>query len=336
MTSKRIFLSILTLVFLTACNDSADKTPSGSQETGMNLESKLKSGEKLATQSGVEVHEGYLELLQSINPNIANQMKSPAGKKRLINNLLEQELLYQESLKQGVADIPKYKEKVALYERVIIAQGLLEEEIQKRAKKYYDENKEKEFSQVGLAHILIRTRKPIPGKKDDKGVSEEEALAKAKEAKAKLEGGAKWEEVVTEYSEDRLTKSRGGQLGKINRDDRRAKRLNWGEMIEQAFKMKEGEISGPIKARDGYHIIKVTEAPGVAPFEEVETRIKFKLRGPVKKEVLADLGGDAEVEYLVEELKETSTPQATPQPKTAPGGKQPPEKKSDHGHEHDK
>lgn len=324
MFAKRTISLILPLIFLAACTSgSSGKAPGANNANNTDLESKLKSGKKLASQDGVEVYEGYLELLETINPNIQSQMKSAVGKKRLVDNLLEQELLYRESLKKGIQNKPKYREKAALYERVIIAQGLLEEEIDEKAKTYYDENKEKEFSQVEVAHILIRTRKPMPGKADDKGVSDEEALAKAKEAKTKLDNGVAWEEVVKEYSDDRLTQSRGGSLGKLNRDDRRAARLGWEVLIDQAFKMKTGDVSEPLKAKDGYHIIKVTEAAGVAPYEEVEARIKFKLRGPVKKEVLSELGGDEKITYFEEDLQESVTPEPKGGIKTAPGGVKP-------------
>lgn len=282
---------------------------SGSKNSGK-IEDKIKSGKVLATQDGVEIHEGYVDLLKQVNPNIEGQLQNPAGKKRLVDNLLEQEVLYREALKQGLPQNPKYQEKAALYERVIFAQGVLEEAIDKKAREYYNSNKEKEFSEVGVSHILIRTEAPRPNAKDEaskKGVSEAEALEKAKAAKKKLDEGAAWEEVVMEFSDDRLTKNKSGDLGKISKEDRRASRLEWQALIDQAFKMKKDEISEPIKAKDGYHIIKVTEVAGVAPYEEVETRIKFKMRGTVKKEVLEELA-DEKIEYQDEELKNLATP----------------------------
>jgi len=299
---------LASLIFIfSACGQSG---PAGSAD----IDSKLKSGKELASRDGVTIHEGYVELLQQINPNIQNQLKTPAGKKRLVDNLLEQEILYRESVKRGIQNKPRYKEKAALYERVIISQGLLEEEIETQAKEYYGKNKEKEFSQVQIAHILFRTRKARPGVKGDKGVTEAQAKAKAQEAKKKLDSGVAWEEVVTEYTDDRLTKSRGGDLGKISREDRRAARLQWKDLITAAFEMKMGDISDPIKARDGFHIIKITEAVSVAPFDEVSNRIKFKLRGQVKKEVLEELTGDSKIVYEDEELKGLASKPGGPQP----------------------
>lgn len=294
-----VLLTVFALAF-TAC------TPKGPSGT-VDIESKLKSGKKLASKDGVEIHEGYLELLKQVNPNLDTQLKSPLGKKRLIDSLLEQELLYKESLKRGIQNQAKYQEKAALYERVIISQGLMEEEIDIRAQKYYDENKEKEFSEVGVQHILFRIAKPNPAIKDDKGVTEQEALAKANEAKKKLGEGVAWETVVAEYSDDRLTKPRAGDLGKLSREDRRVQRLQWQDLIDKAFAMKMGDVSDPIKAQDGYHIIRIVSASGVAPYSEVENRIKFKLRAQVKEEIMKDLGG-GKVVYEDEELIKISEP----------------------------
>lgn len=296
---------MITLVFLiTSCGGGGGST---------SIDSKIKEGNKLATLGDAEVHEGFLKLLQQVNPNISGQMKNPAGKKRLVDNLLEQELLYREALKQGIDKKNKYKEKAALYERVIYAQGLVEEQIDVKAQDYYDKNKEKEFSQVKVSHILIRV--PPKGRKagkDGKPVSDKNALAKANEAKKKLDEGVSWEEVVEEYSDDRLTKKRGGDLGKISQNDRRAGRMEWQAMIEAAFKMKAGEISKPIKARDGYHIIKVIEEAAVAPFDEVANRIKFKLRGQVKRDVLAGLTKGKTTNYTDESLKSIGASPQTP------------------------
>lgn len=297
MTKLIQLFTLSSLTIFMACG--SGNTPASSTD----LEAKIKSGKILASKDGVTVSEGYVELLKSINPNLENQLKTPAGKKRLVDNLIEQELLYRESVKRGIHKKAKYLEKAALYERVIISQGLLEEEIEVRAKDYYNKNKEKEFSQVKVSHILFRTRKARPNKKGDKGVTDAQALAKAKEAKTKLDKGAKWEVVVTEYSDDRLTKPRGGDLGKIGRQDRRAIRLQWSDMVDQAFKMKAEEISAPIKARDGYHIIKVTEVASIAPFDNVQNKIKFKLRASTKKDVLSKLSGKGEIEYKDESLK---------------------------------
>ncbi len=321
MKAKIFTLLCLGALSLAACGRS------GSSGSGT-LDKTLNGGKEIASLSSAEVHEGYLELLQRVNPNIEGQIKTPAGKKRLVDSLLEQELLYQESLKRGVDRLPQVQEKAALYQRVIYGQALVDEEINKKSKDYYDTNKDKEFSRVKVAHILVRPKPPevpkggkTPPPKDNTA-NEAAALKRAQEAKAKLASGSAWDEIVMTYSDDVATKSKGGELGYISRGDRRIGRLDWNELVEQAFSMKIGETSDPIKAKDGYHIITVQELPSIAPYEEVQNSIKFKLRSQVKNEVLAGLTKGQKTEYKDPELTELSTPKA-PAPPPAQLSEQP-------------
>ena len=316
MKVRAILVSSCLALSVAACGSGGSAPGSG------DLEKNLNQGKELASLGPVSIDEGYLEVLSRVNPNITAQLKNPAGKKRLIDSLLEQELLYKESLNRGLAKKPEVQEKAALYERVIFAQAVLDDAVDKKAKDYYDANKEKEFSRVKIAHILIKTQTPPPPGADKmktpppapNGLSEADALKKAQEAKAKLNAGTAWEVVVTEYSDDRGSKSRGGEIGLVARGDRRADRFGWGDMIEKSFTMKAGEISDPILAKDGYHIVKVIEVAQIAPFDEVQNTIKFKLRSQVKNELMASLTGGKAIEYKDESLKAAAT---APAPGTA-------------------
>lgn len=319
MKPRLLAISSLLALSLAACG--------GGKSAGSgSLESDLGKGKALAELGPVDINEGYLEVLSRVNPNISAQIKSPAGKKRLIDSLLEQELLYKESINRGIPSKPEVQEKAALYERVIYAQAVLDDAVDKKSKEYYDQNKDKEFSRVKVAHILLKTT-PTPVSPGDKGKApaqpdakalEAEALKKAQEAKAKLAGGEAWEAVVTEYSDDRGTKTRGGEIGLLSRGDRRGDRLGWNDMIEKSFTLKAGEISDPILAKDGYHIIKILEVAQVAPYEEVQNTIKFKLRSQVKNELMAQLTKGKATEYKDESLKALGAAPAAPAAPQAP------------------
>ena len=58
----------------------------------------------LVTINGKKVTEGDVDFLGNINPRIKAQLATPAGKKRILDNLVEQEMLYQEAVKKGVKD----------------------------------------------------------------------------------------------------------------------------------------------------------------------------------------------------------------------------------------
>jgi peptidyl-prolyl cis-trans isomerase C len=300
----------------------------GSKGGSSRLDKSIEEGKPLVQVGDEKIHEGYLDLLQRINPGLKSQMDIPMGRKRLVDNLVEQELLYQESLKRGLEKNPQVKEKVALYRRVIVAQSLLDDEVEKKAKDYYDQNKEKEFERVKIAHIFFsgmpKIEPPMPGKppppppsEAEKKKAEDAAGAKAKEAYDRLKKGESWDSVVTAMSDDKVSASRGGEMGYISRGDRRAERLEYQGIIDAAFSLAKGAFSEPIKAKDGWHIIQVIEEKKVQPYDEVAMAIKFKVRGEAKNSLLADLKKKMKVEYLDASLAEP-TSEASPIPPPPP------------------
>ena len=96
------------------------------------------SGKTLVNVNGNKITEGYLQFLGSINPTLAHQIATPFGKKEILDNLLEQELLYQASKKEGIHRDPMVQAKIDLYKKVILAQAFVEVNSVKEAKKYYD------------------------------------------------------------------------------------------------------------------------------------------------------------------------------------------------------
>ncbi|MCK9246791.1 MAG: peptidyl-prolyl cis-trans isomerase [Anaerolineaceae bacterium] len=131
-----------------------------------------------------------------------------------------------------------------------------------------DREKYKTGERVSAAHILIST-----AKRDD-----EEARALAGEVLTKLEQGEEFENLAKEYSDDPGSKAVKGELGFFGR----------GKMVKEfedaAFAMKEpGEISGPVKTRFGYHIIRFNE---YKPEEQLSfDKVKGQLIPMVKKKV---------------------------------------------------
>jgi parvulin-like peptidyl-prolyl isomerase len=83
--------------------------------------------------------------------------------------------------------------------------------------------------------------------------TEEEAKARAAEALKKIKGGAKFETVVAEYSDEPNAGARGGDLGKFRR----------GRMDPQfqsaVEKLKVNEVSDLVKTAFGYHVIMRTQ-----------------------------------------------------------------------------
>lgn len=139
------------------------------------------------------------------------------------------------------------------------------------AKAYYDENKDSQYT-VGAganaAHILIAE------KGSDGNIDFDASLAKANEVKAKLDAGADFAQLASEYGTDG-TKDKGGDLGFVAYNQ-----ANYDQDFLAGFKqLSEGQISDPIKSQFGYHIIKATGLKDevVTPFDDVKEQIKSQL-----------------------------------------------------------
>ena len=130
---------------------------------------------------------------------------------------------------------------------------------------YYDAHKE-DFArpeQVRLSEILI----PTPTDPSEAQIAQ--ALAKAKEIDAKVKSGAKFEELAKQNSGGQ-TAATGGDLGLWKRGAL-AKVLE-----DKTFPLKVGESTEPIRTKQGFVILKVTERQdaGIAPLHDVEPQIQ--------------------------------------------------------------
>ena len=154
-----------------------------------------------------------------------------------------------------------------VYQTMIADAEVTDEDVQT----YYDENKDSQYTKgagANASHILI-------AEKNDSGdIDFDASLAKANEVKAKLDGGADFAQLATEYGTDG-TKDKGGDLGFVEYNQQ-----NYDQDFLNGFKqLTEGQISAPVKSQFGYHIIKATgiKESEVTPFDEVKDQIKSQL-----------------------------------------------------------
>src|SRR3990167_321358 len=331
---SQIFFFLLSGLILVHCG--SPKEPAGTPD----IQAELGKGKVVASQGSTEIKEGYLDLIVKVNPNVKRQITNTLGKKKLVENLMEQELLYRESLRKGLQNDKDVQAKMAMFSRVVIAQALIDKEVENQAKTEYEKNKDTEFNQVKIAHIFFSTRPPPPkidpkaktppqNSKEDLEKAKQTAKVKADEAYAKLKGGEAWQTVADTYSDDKMTSKNQGEIGYVTKNDPRGMRLDWAKIIEKAFAMKKDEFSEPILAKDGYHIVKVIEEVSVKPYDEVENGIKFKLRPKIKADMMTRLTGGNKINFFDEEIKKLGEKPAEQPPMSInpskPGGMPPPQ-----------
>ena len=130
---------------------------------------------------------------------------------------------------------------------------------------YYDQHKQEyeQPEQVRLSEILV----PTPENATDAEIAQ--AQAKAAEVAAKLKAGGSFEELAKQYSGGQ-TADKGGDLGEFKRGAL-AKVLE-----DQTFSLKPGESTAPIRTRQGYVVLKVTEhvPAGIPPLKDVDEQVQ--------------------------------------------------------------
>lgn len=238
----------------------------------------------LATVNGKDItSQDVYDFLNQLDQRTAAQFSSPEGINQIANELVNQELLYLDALKNGLDEEEDFKnelEKVKIgvlkqyaINRLFKGITVTEEEINS----FYDENKH--FFQrpevARASHILV----------DDE--------EKANEVLDEINDGLSFEDAASKYS-NCPSKANGGDLGEFSR----------GKMVpefeEVAFSMEEGSISEPVKTQFGYHIIKLNykKESGTSSLEEVKGQINHQLILMKQQEIYLD-----KTEKLKEDFK---------------------------------
>jgi len=172
---------------------------------------------------------------------------------------------YAGSVKVDVDEAKKYyeenKEEFRVPEKVkveyiLISPSEFEDEVkitEEELQKYYQENSDKFYVEEKrrASHILIRVP-PDAGEEIKK-----EAREKLQKIKQKLKEGVSFAELAREYSEDKVSAEKGGDLGYFSYDEMVP------DFSKAVFSLKEvGDVSEIVETPYGLHLIKLT---GIKP-----------------------------------------------------------------------
>lgn len=205
------------------------------------------------------------EEAKAIEKNI-DDLITRFGSKEQLENLLKQ---------QGL-DLPTYKNRLTESKLTEKLYAQIEKNDSSyviddtKALEYYNKNLDKyKKDQVLAKHILFKTiddqNNPLPQAKID------EQKKKAEDTLKKIKGGADFDKLMKELSEDPgLTQYPNGYtFGK-------------GEMVVEfekaAFDLKENAVSELVKTNFGYHIIKTVKKYTHTPFDNIKQQIKNELK----------------------------------------------------------
>ncbi|MEF3192327.1 MAG: peptidylprolyl isomerase [Campylobacterales bacterium] len=227
----------------------------------------LAAADTLAVVNGKAVTMEDINLfLSKVNPNINFATLPPEVKSRILDQVIERQLLMNEAIKSGIKKDSEFEKARAHMEddlaldiwmkKKLAAISISEDE----AKKFYEENKAsfKQPLQLKAKHILVKT--------------EEEAkkiIAELKTHKGEKLVAA-FEEVAKKYSKDPGSGASGGDLGWFQ-PQQMVKPFS-----DATLKLRKGEMTlEPAKTDFGYHIIYLEDRKDerTADFAEVKHEI---------------------------------------------------------------
>jgi|SRR5699024_1010932 len=210
------------------------------------------NGKKISQQD-------VLKFLNDVGPQVAMQFQSPDGMQKVIEELVNQELLYFDALENNLEEEEQFKQMLKDTEETLLKGYALNKLI---ADETATEAELKEFFMEHRDHF----NKPETAKASHILVDSEE---KANEVKEEIDSGLSFEDAAKKYSTC-PSKEKGGDLGEFPRGQMDP------DFEEKAFSMEEDTISDPVKTQFGYHIIKLDKInPSQASsFEDVKEEVQ--------------------------------------------------------------
>jgi peptidyl-prolyl cis-trans isomerase SurA len=207
------------------------------------------------------------------------------------NNLASMEALQKAAEDQGVS----WEDFRQSIRNQIISQQVIRDEVGRHVnvtpselQAYYSQHKQDfdQPEQVRLSEILIPTANP------DDASQVDAAKKKSDDVYAKLKAGSDFA-ALAKSSSGGPTAAQGGDLGEFKRGGL-AKQLE-----DQTFDLKQGQYTEPIRTKQGFVILQVTEhtAGGVQPYKDVEPQVEDAVgmakMGPALRDYLTKLREDA-------------------------------------------
>jgi len=94
----------------------------------------------------------------------------------------------------------------------------------------------------------------------------------AKEVKSKLVKGNKFDELAKEYSTDKATADKGGDLGWFGTGKMDP------EFEKAVYALEINQVSEPIKSSFGYHIIELTDKKVKKSFDDMKSELEYQVK----------------------------------------------------------
>lgn len=238
------------------------------------------------------------DLMREVNKLSQKQKALYASSPQKLSEFLEshinQRVLYKEAKKRGIQDREDIREQIENYKQKLIAKTLGKEILEELAlsddevKTYYEQNKSN-YERIDISKIVIKYED------EDSKIT---ALSDAEQIVEKARSGESFEKLASEYSDDHLSKARGGKVGYINRG-----RFSH-EIDEVIFELNEGDITKPFEVDGAYLIIKANNKPDLPPYGQIENSIRSELVNQRLFDYINSLREEWDVQVYEDRLQE--------------------------------
>jgi len=254
----------------------------------------------------------FLKELSRVPEWARGQFEGQEGKDRFLDEIIKRELIHQSALSMKLDNNEEYIAKVEEFKKMTLISLIMQKEVEEKSvlsddevTAFFKENEDKFRigTEIRASHILVETEE------------EEKALIE------KIKNGETFAKLAKAHSKDKGSADKGGDLGYFGR----------GKMVPEfdraTLSLKKGEMSGPVKTRFGFHVIKLidTKEGNPANFEQSKESIKKQLIATKRKQLfdsyIEKLKSSGKIEKDQDALMSTSLPweeAVAPAPEPAP------------------
>lgn len=202
---------------------------------------------KVIAKVGSKIYsiEDINERISNLDPQLKTYFEKKENKVRLLDQIIEEEVIYQLAKKDRMQRNKDFKKTLADLERQALINFYIQQKVDNMAEVtpdevagYYKANQVQfsEYETRNLSHILVKTKE------------------EANKVQSLLRKGGSFDELAQKYSID-PSKAQGGQLGWVRKEQLVP------EFANAAYRLtKKVPISGVVKSEFGFHIIQFNDS----------------------------------------------------------------------------
>ena len=268
--SKRIItviaMAVMTTAVLVSCSEKGDKI-----EVNSDLDARV--GNTKVTKKEVD------NRMDSMSPQLKSKYKGKEGRAKLVDAIIDEELLYLAAEKTDLRYDDTVKEQIRQAEKNILITAYYDKSIRQKVdvtdaeiEKYYNDNWE-EF----MNRAIIKAQHAFSTDS-----------MKVVEWKRRIDDGEMFNKIAKYESEDRSTAQTNGNIGYFNPYGYIKFYGESKAFSDQVKDLEVGQVSGVVVTEKGYSIVKISDKKpeNIKPLSEVRKKILDKLRSEKAKTTL--------------------------------------------------